>query len=562
MVKICILAIFFGFSFSLFGQTVEVDSLLNELDALILDDHIYMEKKFKRIDSIKAHIDPPNIRLTDNKKGRKLYHIYANLFDEYKSFQTDSALVYAQKKLELAEALGDDPLKSDASMNVAEIMIITGMYKEASDLLALPYIEHAGYYYHLQHTLNEAMADFTILKPDKEKYLKKADFFRDSLLLMTTDSNTYTMILADKLSYKGNYREALELIMDIFPTHTTNDRFMGYLAYAIADIYERMGNREKEKYFLALSAISDIKSSVKENMSLRMLSILLYKEKEIKRSYNYLRFSLEDATFCNARQRTLQISEALPIIEKANQDKMRKQQEEIKMGLFAISILSLLLLILLVYIRIQMNALARTKKELSSTNLQLNNLNLELKRLNENLNHSNAQLQDANIRLSQTNKHLKESDLVKESYLGKFINLCSVYIDKLDAYRKGLNRIAMTGKIEELYKTLKSSLLVEEELKEFYAVFDDTFLRIFPTFIDDFNQLFEEKDRQEPKPGELLTTELRIFALIRLGINDSSIIANFLRYSITTIYTYRSKLRNKSVYRDEFEEKIMKIGIK
>ena len=172
--------------------------------------------------------------------------------------------------------------------------------------------------------------------------------------------------------------------------------------------------------------------------------------------------------------------------------------------------------------------------------------------LNEELHHSNSQLKEMNHTLSETN-------YIKEEYIGRYMDQCSTYLDKMDLYRRSLNKIAAAGKVEELYKAIKSSQFLEEELKEFYANFDMTFLQLFPNFVEEFNALLVEP--MQPKAGELLNTELRIFALIRLGITDSTKIAQFLRYSVTTIYNYRTRVRNKALgERDEFEAKVMKIG--
>ncbi|MDR0507931.1 MAG: DUF6377 domain-containing protein [Dysgonamonadaceae bacterium] len=177
------------------------------------------------------------------------------------------------------------------------------------------------------------------------------------------------------------------------------------------------------------------------------------------------------------------------------------------------------------------------------------------------LSQMNDELNILNNRLSSVNRKLEEANRVKEACLAKFIDLCSGYIEKFDNYRRSLNKIANNGKIDDLVRSLKSSQFIENELDDFYRNFDETFLCICPTFIDDFNALFPESKKQIPKKGELLNAELRICALIRLGINDSAHIAGFLRYSITTIYTYRSKLKNKSFHPENFEESIMKIGV-
>ena len=176
------------------------------------------------------------------------------------------------------------------------------------------------------------------------------------------------------------------------------------------------------------------------------------------------------------------------------------------------------------------------------------------------LQERNTALMSDNQKKQKSNRLMMEANCIKEEYLGRFLGLCSVYIDKLETYRRMLNKLAAAGKLDELYKKLKSSEFTEKELKEFYQNFDSSFLSIFPEFVERFNNLLPDDEHILPKQDEHLTTELRIFALIRLGISDSARIAGFLRYSISTIYTYRSKLRNKSLHKDDFEEQVMKIG--
>ncbi len=194
-----------------------------------------------------------------------------------------------------------------------------------------------------------------------------------------------------------------------------------------------------------------------------------------------------------------------------------------------------------------MKKVAIARKELSGANEQLINLNDKLSKINEKLKHTNFTLSEAN--------------LIKEEYIGRYMDQCSVYIDKLDSYRRLLNKTAAAGKIDEVLRTIKSKQFIEDELSEFYTNFDTTFLQLFPGFVEEFNDLLVENGRIVLKQGEALNTELRIFALIRLGITDSVKISHFLRYSLSTIYNYRTKLRNKaSVPRDDFETQVMKIG--
>lgn len=194
----------------------------------------------------------------------------------------------------------------------------------------------------------------------------------------------------------------------------------------------------------------------------------------------------------------------------------------------------------------------QTDEKVAAARREVVDTNTLLQELNEELHDSNSQLKEMNHTLSEAN-------YIKEEYIGRYMDQCSTYLDKMDLYRRSLNKIAAAGRVEELYKAIKSSQFLDEELKEFYANFDMTFLQLFPNFVEEFNALLTEP--MQPKPGELLNTELRIFALIRLGITDSTKIAQFLRYSVTTIYNYRTRVRNKALgERDEFETKVMQIG--
>ena len=250
--------------------------------------------------------------------------------------------------------------------------------------------------------------------------------------------------------------------------------------------------------------------------------------------------SLEDALFCNSRIRTVGISRMLPIIDKAYQTQAKAKQHLLVVFLVVISILALILVLSVIIIYRQMRKLSITRKELSVANTELFTINSQLKNVNTNLH---------------------ESNLIKEEYIGRYMDQCSVYIDKLDNYRRLLNKKATAAKIDDLLKTLKSDEFIDEELKQFYKTFDSTFLHLFPSFVSDFKNLLEDDEYIQLKPGQLLNTELRIYALTRLGINDGTKIAQFLRCSASTIYNCRYKIRNNAKNsREEFEEMIMQIG--
>jgi hypothetical protein len=343
------------------------------------------------------------------------------------------------------------------------------------------------------------------------------------------------------------YDEALKLLISYYPTIKNDLHTKAIIAYGISSAYLGKKDRILEKQWLAVSAIFDIQSANKEYISLRRLAFLLYEDGDVDRAYKYIRRSLEDALFCNARLRTYEISQMLPIIDKAYQNQTEARQKQLVTSLVSISILSLFLLIAILLVYRQMRKLSVARKELSIANEQLNNLNHELSLTNDQLNSTNATLVEAN--------------LIKEEYIGRYMDQCSLYIDKLDGYRRLLNKTAAAGKIQDLLTAIKSKQFIDDELEFFYTNFDSTFLQLFPTFVEEFNNLLVDNEDTQLKQGELLNTELRIFALIRLGIKDSVKISHFLRYSLSTIYNYRTKLRNKALGpRNEFEEKVMQIG--
>ena len=520
------------------------DALLREIDGLVKNRRTYGVEKETRITDLKR-------LLAEAASDEQRYGFCGRLFDEYRAYNLDSSFVYAQRKEELAHRLNKQDYLDDSAMNMAEVMGPTGMYKEALELLGkidrktLPDYLY-GYYYHLYRTIYGLMGDYAVTEKAKKEYYRMTDLYRDSLLQVNaSDSLGHALVMADKCIVHARYDEAIDMLMEYYRKPSLDDHAQAMIAYTVSEGYRLKGDKQGQKHYLALSAIADLKSAVKEYVSLRKLASLVYEEGDIDRAYNYLKCSLEDATLCNARLRTLEISQVFPIIDKAYQLKTERQQREMKISLICISLLSVFLLAAIFFVYKQMKKVAAARREVVDTNTLLQELNEEL--------------HDSNSQLKEMNHTLSEANYIKEEYIGRYMDQCSTYLDKMDLYRRSLNKIAAAGRVEELYKAIKSSQFLDEELKEFYANFDVTFLQLFPNFVDEFNALLTEP--MQPKPGEQLNTELRIFALIRLGITDSTKIAQFLRYSVTTIYNYRTRVRNKALgEREEFEAKVMKIG--
>lgn len=520
-----------------FGRNT-IPALTRELDETIKNRPLYQSEREQHINSLKQQL----IHAADDEQR---FSIYGLLFDEYRTFNTDSSFIYATLKEKTAYRLNNREYIEDAAMNMAEALFTTGMYMEALEILESIQTRSA-YYYHLYRTLYGLMADYSTREKEKSEYSRITDLYRDSLLTYHRgDTVMYSLVKADQLIEHGNYQEAINIIDKIYKNPGYNTRTRSQLAYTYSKAYRQLGDTENEKKYLLVSSIADLKTAVREYVSLRELALLVYNEGDVEHAYNYLKCSLEDATKCNARLRTLEISQVFPIIDNAYQATVENQKRQTHIFLISVSLLSLFLLISIFFVYRQM-------KKVAAARLEIVKANERLKELNKELNTSNLELKKVNHTLSETNH-------IKEEYIGRYMDQCSAYLDKMDNYRRSLGKIASSGKVDELYKTIKSTKFIEDELKEFYANFDDTFLSLFPTFVEDFNDLLSEK--LYPKPGELLNTELRIFALIRLGITDSVKIAQFLRYSVTTIYNYRTRVRNKALgERDDFENKVMKIG--
>ena len=528
------------------ADSSRADSLLLKLDQAIKERPIYMEQKELKLVELKRQL---HRQIPDEER----FAILGTLLDEYRSFNTDSALHMAEEREQIAIRLGNREYIDNARMNKADVLGMTGMYKEVMDLMRNIHIDRLPvdihpYYYHIYRTVYGLMADYAVTAYEKKLYTELTDKYRDSLLLVNKDNLLiHTLIQSDQYNVRNEYDKAIRLLTDYLALQKDYEHDVAICAYTLSESYRLKGDKEKEKEFLIVSAIADMTTAVREYISLRKLAILLYQEGDIERAYSYVKICMEDAAACNARLRKLEILEIFPIINDAYQQKTEKQQEQMKWALVSISLLSLFLLLAIFYVYKQMKKVAAARREVIDANKRL-------KELNDELHLSNAQLKEANHSIA-------ENSYLKEEYIGRYMDQCSVYLEKMDNYRRSLGKIAATGNVEELYKNIKSSKFIEGELKEFYTNFDNTFLQLFPTFVEDFNALLADDEQISLKAGERMNTELRIFALIRLGITDSVKIAQFLRYSVTTIYNYRTKVRNKAAGdRDLLEQEVMTIG--
>lgn len=517
----------------------EVDSLILQLEYHMSNRANYDIEKQAQIRKLKDLKNNPELGLEQQ------LIINNRLIEEYEAFVFDSALFYLEENLELCKKIYKPDQELKTRILLADMLASSGRYKDAEDILnSIPVNQIPDdilkEYYKVYCHVYSIITFYTPINENRIKYSQLYKLYTDSLIsVIDHNSEQYLAILEKDYRDSRQLDKCLDMNSQRLALTKFGERAYSMVTFERSLVYELLGDVQNQKKYLILSAISDISFSVKDNASLAVLAAILYHEQNLEKAYRFITFSYEDASFYNSSLRFTLISNILPIINDAYQLRNTKQKRALRNLLILISFLSIGLFITVILVYSQMKKLSKAQKDLKAVNNQLRSLNSELN--------------DANSKLNESNK-------VKEHYIGNFLAICSNYIDKLDAYRKLVNRHISNKQINELFEKAKSAEFIDHEIKEFYDNFDTTFLHIFPNFVERINSFLADGEKIELKNDEILNTELRIFALIRLGINDSNRIATLLRYSVRTIYNYRVKIKNKAVVpRDDFEEFVMKI---
>jgi len=538
VMKFKLIFLFFLISNFLYSQSS--NELLKTLTKEISQKKMYSDKKEAAIEDLKRNKSQnPNQEYINNE----------NIYRLYKQYQIDSAVHYVKKNMVISEQLNSPKMIAESSLQLAHLYSTLGKFKESENLLksinkntldneskANYYDSYSKFYEHYTTNINDVNG------------IKNIELYRDSLLMVLPKfSIQYKINLSQKYIHEGKLDNAEKLLYTLINEAKKKNLDYAMSAYLLGDVYKLKNNKDDELKYYLISAITDTQNAIKDNASYQNLAMIFYHNGDIDKAYLFTKSAIEDAIFCNVKFRTLNISEMYSIINKAYVDKETKSKSQLELYLIFISLLSAILAGLIIYIYRQMKKVTRIKEQLSKTTEQL-----EL---------SNSEITKTNEKLQFLNQQLSESNQIKEEYIAYFFDTCSAYINKLEDYRKNLNKKAKDNQLDELFKTLRSNTLIENELEELYRNFDQIFLNLYPSFVTDFNSLLIPEEKIVMKKGELLNTELRIFALIRLGITDSVKIAAFLRYSLSTIYNYRTKTRNKAAEsRDLFENRVANIG--
>ena len=518
-------------------------ALYHTLDSLIAKYNQLTAEKERRVANIKDGVR--GIKLSPEQQ----YDLNQRLYDEYVAYKFDSAFYYIEKNVNALSSSADHDRFAASAVRMAHILAVTGLFDRARRLLDKVNPDSISdqqkiAYYTQQSELNlyrSEMAQFTNYFYD---YIKRAQYYRQLVMqIAPKDSYDYVFNRATYICEAGDTEEAIRILEAYLNKTEQGTRIYSIITSTLAFFYQNKGVSEKQEYYLLLSAISDERSAIRENNSLRSLSELLMDRGNYDDAYRYLLQAISEAKFYGSRIRLMQVGRMAPQILQLYDAERTRTQQRTSLLLMVISFISIILAGIIVYTLI----LYRKKHAAGLKIIEMNKM-----------------LASHSEEIESVNTQMKEANRIKEEYIGRFLELSSQLISDSEQRLKQLNRLARERKLEELYAELKTMEPVNKGIRKFHSHFDTAFLNIYPNFISEVNNLLNPECRfdveQDGTPVKHLSTELRVLALIRLDITDNQEIADILRSSITTIYTYRSKIKARATNKESFEDDVRKIA--
>lgn len=538
----------------------EIPQLLATLDSILVQTGELASQKELKIAQLKK-------KLSNAANLEEEFWINKMLYDESFVFNADSAMKYVDRNIQIATELKKKDWQDEWLINRSFMFAATGLLKEAGEVLekvdstSLSDGLKLSYYYqrsYLYSHLGQYMGD---QKQVNNKYYNEFENANKHMLALVRPKDPlywWCVASCNELSPEDSLFSALENV--VLSSHH-NTRLDAMNAYGLSNMYKRLGDKEKTMIYLIYSAMADLRVCNRDIASLQELSSLLYDTGDIDRAYAYMNYCLKAALLYPNRVRIINISTELDKIYANYQQRDIRWRNSLQNYLYVVTFFSIILVLALIGLYRQTKKMRKSRTELDSANHSLNQHVVELSQMHKQLALANQELQNLNELLRSANQKLQESNDVKEEYIGYVFSICSNYISKLDEYRKNINRKLKTGQFEEARQLTDNSSLTQNELKDFYANFDAIFLRVYPDFVADLNSLLRPEEQILLKDASELNTEVRIYALVRLGINDSVKIADFLHCSPQTVYNHRLRMRNKAIIpKDKFAEAVRLLG--
>ncbi|MGZ3871336.1 MAG: DUF6377 domain-containing protein [Mucilaginibacter sp.] len=520
-------------------SSVKADSILNVLKKELARKNIYDDQKIARIKKLKE-----TLHSTSKTDYNLQYNLCSKLYEEYKVYQFDSAYVYTQKLLNISKLTNNASRQHDSRIKLGFILLSSGMFKETFDCLnqidarLLNDTSRLEYYTiktRAYSDLSEYNSDNNYALFDKKEAIKYAD---SAIALCRPNSFEMLYNLGNKQVVSGDFKQPSPYFIQLLTKFKITEHQRAMVATGLSLFYNKPEQAAERRYLITVGAINDIRSSTKETTAIFKLGQQLYAEGNLKDAYSFIQQAMEDAQFYGARLRKINIGAVLPLVAaqkiittENEKNRMENEKNRFLIYLLFIAVIAILITLVSFIVFIQLKRLKAKEKIIEEKNAQL-------EKINDKLN---------------------EDTHIKEEYIGYFFNVISGYILKLEKLKRSVERKLATKKYEDILISM-NEINIKKERETLFYTFDHVFLKIFPNFISAFNSLLKKEDQIWPKDNEVLNTDLRIFALMRLGINDNETIANILEYSVNTIYVYKMRIKAKAtVPSDQFDQKIMSI---
>lgn len=537
---------------------VNEDCYIRQLDSVLERAREFEQHKLMELDQLRHNRARA---ATDEER----YMANAMLFDGYSTFNVDSAMKYVDENLRIAAAMGSREREFKCKIDKSELLAATGLLSQSMDLMrsidrqTLP-PEMLVNYYGQMIFLYSHMGNFA--GGSANEYYVHERAYKDSIMGVIQPGHP------EYLWYKGwdvlgtnrssaPVIEELRAYVDASPLDSRQD---AKNAYILASLYMDKGDEENYSKYMAMSAIADVKIANAEIASLEDMAKFMFSRGDIDKAYTYINYSLDKAMSYPNRVKAYSITQTMDKVYTELHHKNVRQQERMRFYLVLASILAVVLAVSVVIIITQMLKLSHHRHALDRANKTLSENNRELSEAQAQVSVANMQLKKLNADLQSKNQELAEANYVKEEYIGYVFSICSSYISKLETLKNRIHNKMLARQYKDIERETES-FDIKEELKDFYHSFDTIFLHIYPNFVSDFNTLLQDDKKIYPKEGELLNMELRIYALVRLGITDSVKIADFLHCSPQTVYNNRFKVRNKArISRKDFADTVRTLG--
>lgn len=537
--------------FTLWGSDLLVPDVLFDLEKAIAQKERFEKEKLSRIQQLSQQLTAQSLTAAER------YLLCRDLCHEYQSFKYDSAYVYSQRMLLSALQMGDKMKITESKIAVSNSCISAGLYKEAFevansiDTVSIDTMARAALY-SLLSTMYMEMAIFVHAEPFLADYRNQSRRYTQQVLTMAGPAQNVILEKLRMCQLNDDYDRLVDLAETYLATNTEKTRLRAMVASLLGFAYRTKGNNSKAIVHFSHAAVLDLEMAIKETAAIRQLAEILFAMGDVERAYEYANIALADANFYNARHRKIEIGNVLPIIDSGRFDIIKRQKNQLWVYFTISSMLFMVVLLAALLIFHQLRRLAKARMLILEKNEELSVRNGELEAREQQISHQNHELHHINNKLIEANR-------IKDEYIGYFFSINSTYIEKIENLHKMVVKKVRNRQFEDLLQ-LAGATELQSERENMYVLFDQTFVKLFPDFVARYNQLFPNEDKLVLKNEHNLNAELRIFALIRLGVTETERIAKFLNYSVHTVNNYKTKAKNRSfVPNEQFESRIMEI---